>query len=120
MKAESFTFTGADGEKYILWAWKGDYVNLGAGCEMGIYHECINAPNSKTLHWETATQYAMPMTISLSYTNGETIFDYSPAKDQWWINGFSPNDPNVQAADLTVTATVIFSNTDLWLSLIHI
>ena len=114
MKAESFTFTGADGEKYILWAWKGDYVNLGAGCEMGIYHECINAPNSKTLHWETATQYAMPMTISLSYTNGETIFDYSPAKDQWWINGFSPNDPNVQAADLTVTATVNFSNTDLW------
>lgn len=24
--------------QYVLWAWKGDYLNLGAGCEMGFYN----------------------------------------------------------------------------------
>lgn len=26
-----------NGETYIIWAWKGDYINLGAGAEIGIY-----------------------------------------------------------------------------------
>ena len=24
--------------KYVIWAWKGDYLNLGAGCEVGFYN----------------------------------------------------------------------------------
>ena len=26
-----------NGEQYILWCWKGDYMNLGLGSEFGIY-----------------------------------------------------------------------------------
>ena len=30
-----FDFT-MNGTEYIIWAWKGDYLNLGAGAEIGI------------------------------------------------------------------------------------
>lgn len=26
-----------EGEEFIIWSWKGDYMNLGAGAETGIY-----------------------------------------------------------------------------------
>ena len=28
--------------KYVIWAWKGDYLNLGAGCEVGFYNTYYN------------------------------------------------------------------------------
>ena len=37
MEKQKFPFR-YDGQDYILWAWKGDYLNLGAGAEMGIYY----------------------------------------------------------------------------------
>lgn len=38
-----------NGETYIIWAWKGDYINLGAGAETGIYKKGIGN------HYFTAT-----------------------------------------------------------------
>jgi hypothetical protein len=35
MRAAPFEFT-YDGHDYTIWAWKGDYTNLGAGAELGI------------------------------------------------------------------------------------
>lgn len=37
MKNAKFDFT-YNGTNYIIWAWKGDYINLGAGAELGIYY----------------------------------------------------------------------------------
>jgi len=53
MNREKFPFTYGD-ERLMLWAWKGDYINLGAGAELGIYREGIGP------HWYTGTEYAMP------------------------------------------------------------
>jgi len=36
MDVRYFDFS-MDGKQYRFWAWKGDYLNLGAGAEMGIY-----------------------------------------------------------------------------------
>ena len=50
------------GEKtYAIWMWKGDYINLGAGAEAGIYEYAGLG------HWFTATDMAMPMELSLTY-----------------------------------------------------
>jgi RHS repeat-associated protein len=38
MNKAKFRFTSG-GQEYVLWAWKGDYLNLGAGAEMGIYKQ---------------------------------------------------------------------------------
>ncbi len=36
MDKAKFQFTSGDRE-YMFWEWKGDYLNLGAGAELGIY-----------------------------------------------------------------------------------
>lgn len=65
-----FSYNGKD---YILWAWKGDYLNLGAGAELGFY-----VRNNKTSwYWDIDTSLSMTMTLNLSY-QGKTIIDWRP------------------------------------------
>ena len=69
----------------------------------------------KTGQWDSQPERAMPMTLRLSYTNGKNIFSYEPDENQWWINGFNAQKPNIQAVDVTMTVTVDFSDQkDLW------
>ena len=123
-KATSLTGTSMDRKKYnfyvgdseyILWAWKGDYINLGAGAELGIYKR-KTVFGYETDHWESQPERAMPMTLRLDYANGGgNIFSYSPTDNQWWINGFNANKQNRQATDVVATVTIDFSNQqDLW------
>lgn len=46
-----FEFTTKDGTDYVIWMWKGDYINLGSGAEVGIYKESV-IPG----HWLTSTE----------------------------------------------------------------
>lgn len=69
----------------------------------------------KTDQWDSQPERAMPMTLSLSYTNGENIFSYESDDNQWWINGFNAQEQNIQAVDVTMTVTIDFSDQkDLW------
>ena len=99
MKAERFDFTSG-GTSYTFWAWKGNYINLGAGAEMGLYTGdgwMVSANHDITL----------PMTMSLTY-DSSTIIDHSDTT--WWITGFNPNYPDVRADQLTATYTIDFSS----------
>ena len=129
MNKAKFQFSDDDGNDYILWAWKGDYLNLGAGAEMGIYNRMvidgtpINQVNgTKTEHWLVDQSLAMPMTLTLDY-NGKEIISYDPKKvdpkifdplrkstDKWWVTGFNPDYQDKEAGDLTATYTVDFSD----------
>ena len=40
MRREKFIFK-CNEKEYIFWAWKGDYLNLGAGAELGIYSSLV-------------------------------------------------------------------------------
>ena len=91
------------GEKtYAIWMWKGDYINLGAGAEAGIYEYAGLG------HWFTATDMAMPMELSLTY-KGDELYHYTPDEKQWWITGFDPSHQNVQKDEVTATVTLDFS-----------
>lgn len=90
---------------YILWAWKGDYLNLGAGAELGIY---TRWKYSDTI-WKVDKSKAMKMTLKLNYKN-KTLFDYRPIEKQWWITGFDYKTQNVDRDDLTATFTVKFND----------
>lgn len=109
MQRKKFEFTSSDGEDYMIWMWKGDYINLGAGAETGIY----NDPKLFGLHWEAAVEEAMPMSLTVSY-EGEKIVDYRPGKNEpkWWVTGFDPMVQGVCASDLQVTGTIDFSGED--------
>lgn len=105
MCASSFEFTSETGDiTYIIWVWKGDYINLGAGAEMGIYYG--GGP-----HWLVDTSLSMNMTMSLSY-NGAEIINHS--QNTWWITGFNSNYLNVQASALAVTYTIYFNDPRLY------
>ena len=94
-----------NGETYIIWAWKGDYINLGAGAETGIYKKGIGN------HYFTATGLSQKMQLSLKDTkNNNTIFDYNPTERQWWVNGFNPNRQGVQAKELESITVIQFSD----------
>ena len=55
MHKQKFSFKVGD-EEYIVWLWKGDYLNFGAGAETGIYK------GGEPL-WKCDTEDAMPMTL---------------------------------------------------------
>jgi len=112
------------GKEYKIEAWKGDYLNLGAGAELGIY-ENFEVNGNPTSHWLVNQDLAMPMTMNLDY-KGKQIISYDPKKDdnyrtvgqginKWWVTGFDPKIENAKAEDLTATYTLDFSNqTDLY------
>ena len=91
-------------KNYIFWAWKADYINLGAGAEMGIYYG--NDP-----HWQVDKKLAMPMTLKLVY-KGRTIINHSDTT--WWITGFNPRYLNVKTKDLKAIYTVRFTNCGMY------
>ncbi len=103
MDNRKFAFKSG-GKDYILWMWKGDYLNLGAGAELGIY-------TGGEPHWKVDKTLAMDMSMVLSY-KGEDIATWS-AK-HWWLTSFNPNYQNVNATDLTVTFTVTFDSAQMY------
>lgn len=106
--AEEFDL--GNGQSLIIWSWKGDYVNLGAGTETGFY-----LSTGVDGHYGSGTAYACNMDLSLYYTGNEyeqgNIMSYNPEK-AWWPNGFNSNYLNVDAADLRTTTTINFSTMD--------
>jgi len=101
----TFEFT-YDGSGYTLWAWKGDYINLGAGAELGIYR-------GDKGHRTVDKSLAMWMGMIVTYQD-QWIIHHFPSEDQWWITGFSPAYQNVKANDLLVTFGVQFNNTGMY------
>ncbi len=78
---------------------EGDYLNIGAGAEVGIYiRPHFWDYNEKSLdQYFTVKELAMPMKLYLynyDYTNNEVednIISWEPKDTQWWITGFNPN-----------------------------
>ena len=104
-------------ENIVIWAWKGDYINLGAGAEMGIYYQTEwMIDHHLTQHFLSGTKFKMPASLTL-YENENQLFNWTPGSDnpQWWINGFDANemtpDPTQLVADYWIDFT---SNTGLY------
>ena len=96
-----------DGKGYALWAWKGNYINLGAGTELGFYYR--NGVFDKLdfdLYGIDENRYYMPMSVKL-YMNHGLIVNYSNEKS-WWLTSFNPNYLGVKASQLTSEFTVTF------------
>jgi len=102
-------------ENYILWAWKGDYLNLGAGAELGFYY----GGEDENSIWKIDKSLSMPMTLTLTHKIYGTIVD-NWKNTTWWITAFNPNFKKVLAADLTASYTVEFTNHDMFHEFIKI
>ena len=95
----------ADGTEYTVWIWKGNYLNLGAGCETGIYYG-----DKGEYHKDSGSDTNLNMHISLYDKNtGKEIFSYCPEDPQWWVTGFNPKYQDYEADDLAVHGCIDFS-----------
>ena len=106
MDVEKYTFDTEGGESYTIWMWKGEYLNLGAGAECGLYY------GDGWQKW-AAVDNQVPMTLDIDYGDG-TSSQYSDTT--WWITSFNPEHQDARASDLTVTGTIDFSDVsdDIW------
>ncbi len=105
-------FFNYNGDELVFWAWKGDYINLGAGAELGIYKR-LEGYGVSTPQWIVDKDLALTMTLTLKY-KGNIIIQYNPGK-QWWITGFNPSYKDVKTSDLTAIYTIDFSgNKDMF------
>ena len=108
MEAQPFEFS-SNGQDYRFWVWKGDYLNFGAGAELGIYERY-----SSTDHWVVNTNLAMTMTMILMDAKGNIFASYNPQDPQWWITTFDPSHQNVAASSLIASFTVTFTDVGLF------
>jgi hypothetical protein len=125
MDKAKFQFSSGS-QEYMFWAWKGDYLNLGAGAELGIYSNksgiigAVDVTSPLDSHWFVDTSLAMHMTLTLQY-KGKTIISWDPKKDKkyawdkvWWVTGFNPYYTEVDAKDLTAIYTVTFNTQTMY------
>lgn len=84
-------------QDYVVWVWKGNYLNLGAGSEVGFYTQNgaleYLEEEFELEHWMVSDE--LPMTLSLYRVarNGliyDTYYHWLPC-NQWWITGFVPD-----------------------------
>lgn len=94
-----FTYNGCG---YTIWVWKGDYINLGAGAELGIYR-------GSSGHRTVDRSLSMRMGMFVDY-KGKNIVYYNPSEKQWWITSFNSNYLNVDANDLSVAVYIQFND----------
>lgn len=115
MSAQAWTIENLNSlrinKKIYIWAWKGNYINLGTGAELGIYYG--GGP-----HWKVDKNLAMDMSMELKY-RATTIISYR--KKTWWITGFNPAKKylNAQASDLKVKFTATFNKTRMFKDFIN-
>ena len=103
MKRKKYEFT-SNGNEYVLWMWKGDYLNLGAGAEIGIY-------TGGGPHWKVDKTLALNMSMSVEM-GGKNIISWQDKT--WWLTGFNPEYQNANIADMTVTFTVSFDSVQMY------
>ena len=103
MEPKKFDFR-YNNEDYIFWLWKGDYLNLGAGAEIGIYY-------GGEPHWRVDKSLAMIMSMTVYY-KGSMMFYY--ARRTWWLTGFNPNCLCPDISKLKVTYRVVFKDENMY------
>lgn len=122
MDRNKFEFN-CDGENYVIWTWKGDYLNLGSGAEIGIYTNVhtIGIPKTslKIDQWEVDENCALKMKLYLynyySSSDVDNIFCWEPNEPQWWITGFNPDLDNPNVNDMISIGVIDFEdNTQMY------
>lgn len=99
-----------DKEYYVVWIWKGDYWNLGAGAEIGIY--TTKCPvYGHNVFYSVDENLTLDVDMKIDY-EGETISHIQ--QNNWWVCSFTPEVqlPNIDCLD--VSLKVKFNNDSRW------
>ncbi len=90
---------------YVIWIWKGDYWNLGAGAEIGIYHTFIDYYAERDFY-DVDTDLTLDVDMTITY-GGEELNHL--VQKNWWVCSFTPEiqlpDIDLLKVDLKVRFT---------------
>ncbi len=104
-----------NGTEYIFWGWRGDYLNIGAGSELGIYSrpKILHQDETKLDHYFVDLKNSMNMELHLyNYENPNKIsvnYSWKPTVLQWWVCGWNPE----YAWDVDVHKLAVVSKVDM-------
>ena len=127
-------------KEWRIEGWKGNYLNMGIGGEIGLYYRSINTVDHslsldysslysdnnkryfKSLLCDRLNHYSavadtdmMLMQFDLykgSYNPRNLLF-IRPATTHWWITGFRPSTEIVNCLDLTMVGSITFPSRDV-------
>ena len=109
MQCGKFAFSSG-GNDYVLWAWKGDYLNMGAGAELGIYTKADGILGLLG-HYKVDKSLAMDMCLDLTL-NGKNVGSFQGY--HWWATSFNPSVQGVNPDDLSARFTVNFKDKQMY------
>jgi len=101
----------ASGKDYVVWCWKADYWNLGAGAEIGVYWQ--NDPGRAALgFYDVDKNLKVHAILNLVY-GSEVLTPVPVDQTSWWITSFSPKCQRINLNLLNVAMTVNFAPTNV-------
>ena len=96
------------GNGYKIWIWKGDYLNLGAGGEIGIYNEYIKNDYG-VVGTTMSEQFGIKMIMKIiDKTTGNDVVNRGKSTE-WWMTGWNPYVQGLSDKNLMLTGTIDFS-----------
>lgn len=115
---DKYAFSTSDND-YVIWIWKGDYWNLGAGAEIGIYTATEsditqNVENNEVFYQiDTNNTLHVEMTVKYRYLGLLEDTLNVLEDDNWWVCSFTPELQMPQIRWLSVDLKVKFNNDSL-------
>lgn len=94
---------------YVIWVWKGDYWNLGAGAEIGIYHTDSEL-HYKNGFYEVVTDLTLDVDMTITYEGNELNH---LVQTNWWVCSFTPEKQLIDISELDVFLKVKFTDPSL-------
>ncbi len=103
-----------DEQSHVVWAWKGNYMNVGSGAEIGFCTKDNNLADLGIEQWWVTEVF--PMTLSLYRKTDSGYSDYcnwQPTDEQWWITTFVPPwNFDITEDQLLMVGSVDFSGSE--------
>lgn len=105
--------TGGKTIHYIIWCWKADYWNLGAGAEIGLYYTDSDesADNNYYLISEDLTLH-VNMVINYTTVWGKVVELNNFHQTNWWVTSFTPGiqEPDIDRLDVDIDVRFVGSD----------
>jgi hypothetical protein len=113
METVKFEFS-SKGDSYCLWGWKGDYLNLGAGCEMGLYRQA-NGKTGEMGQFIVDKSLAMGVQAKLT-VDGKPAGTYNSNNlgKHWWPAIFNPSQQGKNKNEIHAQYKLTMPNEQLY------
>ena len=114
MDRTKLNFTLEDGQSHAVWAWKGNYMNVGPGAEIGFYTKDNNLTDLGIELWWVTDVFPITLSLYRKTDSGYSNYcNWQPADEQWRITTSAPPwDSDITKDQLLMVGSVDFSGSE--------